>query len=61
MVPASLLGVELERLAQERGFRATFSGEPAIGGRYSALSLFGIVPAAVMGVALERFLERARR
>jgi hypothetical protein len=52
-------GSELERLAQERGFRATFPGEPEIGGRYSALSLFGIVPASLMGVALESFLDRA--
>jgi hypothetical protein len=52
-------GSELERLATERGFRATFAGEPRIGGRYSALSLFGIVPAALMGVDLERFLGRA--
>jgi transaldolase / glucose-6-phosphate isomerase len=52
-------GSELERLAQERGFRATFPGELEIGGRYSALSLFGMVPASLMGVALERFLERA--
>ena len=52
-------GSELERLATERGFRATFPGEPEIGGRYSALSLFGIVPAALMGVDLERFLDRA--
>jgi transaldolase / glucose-6-phosphate isomerase len=52
-------GSELERLAQERGFRATFPGEPEIGGRYSALSLFGIVPASLMGVALDRFLDRA--
>jgi transaldolase / glucose-6-phosphate isomerase len=52
-------GSDLEQLAQERGFRATFPGEPEIGGRYSALSLFGIVPASLMGVALESFLERA--
>jgi len=52
-------GSELEQQAQERGFRATFPGEPVIGGRYSALSLFGIVPASLMGVALEPFLERA--
>jgi transaldolase/glucose-6-phosphate isomerase len=50
---------ELERLALERGFRAVFPGEPEIGGRYSALSLFGLVPAALMGVDLERFLWRA--
>jgi transaldolase / glucose-6-phosphate isomerase len=52
-------GSDLEQLAQERGFRATFPGEPEIGGRYSALSLFGLVPASLMGVSLERFLGRA--
>ena len=52
-------GSELERAATERGFRAVFAGEPEIGGRYSALSMFGIVPAALMGVDLGRFLERA--
>ena len=52
-------GSELERLATERGFLATFAGEPEIGGRYSALSMFGLVPAALMGVDLTRFLQRA--
>jgi transaldolase/glucose-6-phosphate isomerase len=51
-------GSELEALARERGFLAVFDGEPTIGGRYSALSPFGLVPAALMGVDLERFLER---
>ena len=51
-------GSELEQLAKERGFRASFDGEPTIGGRYSALSVFGLVPAALMGVDLERLLER---
>ncbi|MBA3432793.1 MAG: transaldolase, partial [Actinobacteria bacterium] len=53
-------GSELERIATERGFRAVFAGEPEIGGRYSALSMFGIVPAALMGVDLDRFLGRAQ-
>ena len=52
-------GSELEQLANERGFRTTFAGEPEIGGRYSALSMFGIVPAALMGVDVERFLQVA--
>ena len=52
-------GSELEQLANERGFRATFAGEPEIGGRYSALSMFGIVPAALMGVDVGRFLQVA--
>jgi glucose-6-phosphate isomerase len=49
---------ELERLAGEQGFRAVFAGEPTIGGRYSALSVFGMVPAALMDVDLGRFLLR---
>ena len=52
-------GSELDALANERGFRATFAGEPQIGGRYSALSMFGLVPAALMGVDLPRFLDEA--
>ncbi len=52
-------GSDLERLATERGFRAVFPGEPEIGGRYSALSLFGMVPAALMNVDLELYLDRA--
>jgi transaldolase / glucose-6-phosphate isomerase len=51
-------GSELETLARERGFRSVFAGEPTIGGRYSALSAFGLVPAALLSVDLTRFLER---
>jgi transaldolase / glucose-6-phosphate isomerase len=51
-------GSELERVARERGFRAVWAGEPTIGGRYSALSVFGLVPAVLAGVDLERLLER---
>ena len=53
-------GSELERLARERGFRAVFSGEPSIGGRYSALSPFGIVPAVLMGADAARILDQAQ-
>jgi hypothetical protein len=53
-------GSQLEHLARERGFRAVFSGEPSIGGRYSALSPFGIVPAVLMGADAGRILERAQ-
>jgi hypothetical protein len=53
-------GSELEHLARERGFRAVFAGEPSIGGRYSALSPFGIVPAVLMGVDASRLLEQAQ-
>ena len=51
-------GSGLEALARKRGFRAVFAGEPTIGGRYSALSVFGLVPAALIGVDLERLLLR---
>jgi transaldolase/glucose-6-phosphate isomerase len=54
-------GSELERTATERGFRHIFSGEPTIGGRYSALSPFGIVPAALMGIDVGRLLANAER
>jgi hypothetical protein len=52
-------GSQLEAYAREHGFEAVFSGEPTIGGRYSALSPFGMVPAALMGSDVTRFLERA--
>ncbi|HKU58774.1 MAG TPA: hypothetical protein VJP39_04140 [Gaiellaceae bacterium] len=51
-------GSSLEQYAAEHEFAATFSGEPSIGGRYSALSPFGIVPAALLGVDLARLLQR---
>jgi transaldolase / glucose-6-phosphate isomerase len=51
-------GSKLEELARERGFIQVFHGEPTIGGRYSALSPFGLVPAALLGIDLERLLER---
>ena len=52
-------GSPLERLAADRGFPRVFHGVPAIGGRYSALSDFGLVPAAVMGLDVARLLDRA--
>jgi hypothetical protein len=54
-------GSELERVAGERGFRHVFTGEPTIGGRYSALSPFGVVPAALMGIDVARLLASADR
>ena len=53
-------GSELQQLAESRGIRV-FAGEPTIGGRYSALSPFGIVPAALIDVDLERLLANAVR
>jgi transaldolase / glucose-6-phosphate isomerase len=52
-------GTSLEKLAEDRGFRWVFSNPPDIGGRYSALSYFGMVPGALMGVDVVEMLERA--
>jgi transaldolase/glucose-6-phosphate isomerase len=52
-------GTPLEQLAAEHGFRATFRNPDDIGGRYSALSYFGLVPAALAGVDLHGLLDRA--
>ena len=52
-------GSGLAALAEEHSFRRTFHGDPDIGGRYSALSAFGIVPAALMGVDVRALLEGA--
>jgi len=54
-------GTPLERLAGERGFRRAFLNPSDIGGRYSALSYFGLVPAALIGVDVGRLLHRAHR
>jgi glucose-6-phosphate isomerase len=54
-------GTRLESLARERGFRQVFTGEPTIGGRYSALSPFGVVPAALIGADLDALLHGASR
>jgi len=51
-------GSDLEQFAHEHGFLRVFHGEPTIGGRYSALSPFGIVPAVLMGIDATRLLER---
>ncbi len=53
-------GSQLDQLAQNERFRHIFHGVPSIGGRYSALSNFGMVPATVMGLDAVRFLERAQ-
>jgi transaldolase / glucose-6-phosphate isomerase len=52
-------GTPLQKLAGEAGFRRTFINDPRIGGRFSALSFFGLVPAALIGVDVGRLLERA--
>jgi len=54
-------GTPLARLAAERRFRETFLNPADIGGRYSALSYFGLVPAALLGLDVGRLLDRATR
>jgi transaldolase/glucose-6-phosphate isomerase len=49
----------LERLARERGFRAVFRAQRDVGGRYSALTVFGLVPAALIGLDIHRLLDEA--
>ncbi|HEV8437592.1 MAG TPA: RpiB/LacA/LacB family sugar-phosphate isomerase [Methylomirabilota bacterium] len=53
-------GTPLDAMARETGFRHTFLNPASIGGRYSALSFFGLVPAALIGVDVKALLERAR-
>jgi hypothetical protein len=52
-------GTELEQFARERDFTWVVHGEPTIGGRYSALSAFGIVPAVLVELDVQAILERA--
>jgi glucose-6-phosphate isomerase/transaldolase/glucose-6-phosphate isomerase len=51
-------GTSLEAMAKDREFRQTFLNPPDIGGRYSVLSLFGLVPAALMGLEAGMLLDR---
>ena len=55
------LATPLEKLAKQRNFRATFNAPEEVGGRYSALTMFGLVPAALIGVDIGAVLARARR
>ena len=52
-------GSKMEQVAKADNFRHIFHGIPSIGGRYSALSDFGIVPASAMGIDISKFLDRA--
>jgi hypothetical protein len=52
-------GSQLEEIARQVNFRHVFLNDPNIGGRYSALSHFGLVPAALMGIDIERLLKNA--
>jgi len=51
-------GTSLARLAEETGFRRSFLNPTDVGGRFSVLSYFGMVPAALMGINLKKLLER---
>ena len=53
-------GSKMQQVAEADHFRHIFPGLPSIGGRYSALSNFGVVPAAIMGLDLNRFLSRTQ-
>lgn len=53
-------GTDLVRLGEERSFRRVFLNPADVGGRFSALSLFGLVPAALAGLDIGEFLRRAR-
>ena len=53
-------GSPLERIASDDGLRHAFLNPPDIGGRYSVLSLFGLVPAALMGINIEALLHRCQ-
>jgi glucose-6-phosphate isomerase len=53
-------GSKMQKVAEADRFRHIFFGRPSIGGRYSALSNFGMVPAAVIGVDTKKFLDRAQ-
>jgi len=53
-------GSKMQRVAEKDKFRKIFMGVPSIGGRYSALSNFGMVPAAVMGIDVSKFLKSTK-
>lgn len=53
-------GSDLEKKANDKGWMKVFNGEPTVGGRYSALSVFGLVPAACVGINLRTLMDRAR-
>src|SRR5207302_7680612 len=52
-------GTPLEKLARDRKFRRVFSAPPDVGGRYAALTVFGLVPAALSGMDVRRLLDEA--
>lgn len=52
-------GTKLESIARDLNFRAVFLGEPSVGGRFSGLSVFGLVPAAMCGLDIRKLVSRA--
>jgi transaldolase/glucose-6-phosphate isomerase len=54
-------GSKMQQTAERDGFRRIFFGDPTIGGRYSALSNFGIVPAAAMGIDVAKYIARTEQ
>jgi len=54
-------GSKMQRVAEKDKFRKIFMGVPSIGGRYSALSNFGMVPGAVMGIDIPKFLKNTKQ
>ena len=54
-------GTALERKAKDEGWAKVFSGIPEVGGRFSALSVFGLVPAAIAGIDIRALLDHARK
>jgi transaldolase/glucose-6-phosphate isomerase len=54
-------GTSLEKLGRERGFRKIFNADPNVGGRFSALTDFGLVPAALLGMDINKLLASAEK
>ncbi|WP_426977955.1 glucose-6-phosphate isomerase [Pseudarthrobacter sp. O4] len=52
-------GSPLDKSAREAGYRAVFNADPNVGGRYSALTAFGLVPCGLAGVDIQAFLDEA--
>ncbi|WCI09030.1 glucose-6-phosphate isomerase [Arthrobacter sp. OVS8] len=52
-------GSPLDKSAREAGYRAVFNADPNVGGRYSALTVFGMVPCGLAGVDIQAFLDEA--
>jgi glucose-6-phosphate isomerase len=52
-------GSPLDKASREAGYRAVFNADPTVGGRYSALTAFGMVPCGLAGVDIQAFLDEA--